>query len=83
MLRRSPEKLRPVFGVVFEVGVLDEDEIAGHVAEAGLDRRPLAPVHAVKDDPDRRVLELREDLGRAVLAAVVDHDDLTVEWNFY
>ena len=41
-----------VLRVVFEVGVLDDDDLAGGVAEAGANRGSLAGVSLVEDDRD-------------------------------
>ena len=52
-LRLAPqdrrEQLGPVLGVVLEVGVLDQHEVAGDVLEPAADRRTLAPVPLVRD----------------------------------
>ena len=70
------EEARPVVGVVLEVGVLNQDEIAVRLGQPGADRGALALVHLVVQDPHRRVLERIQHLVRAVAAPVVDHNDL-------
>ena len=44
------DELRVLRGVVLEVGVLDDDDLAGGVAEPGAQGRPLALVLLVEDD---------------------------------
>ena len=73
------QQLGPVLGVVLEVGVLHQDEVAGHVGETGADGRALAPVGLVHDDAHGAVGELAEHVAGAVGAAVVDDDDLEVD----
>ena len=80
LARGAPgEQLRPVLGVVLEVGVLDQHEVAGDVLEPGADRRALALVALVRDT--RTVLSragASTSLG-AVGAPVVDDHDLEVD----
>ena len=73
------QQLRPILGVVLEVGVLDQHEIAGHVLEAGADRRALATVPLVGDHPHRAVAELPQYVAGAVGAAVVDDQNLALD----
>ena len=77
--RIGVEQLGPVLGVVLEVGVLHEHEVAGDVLEAAADGRALAPVHVVGDDAHGAVGELAQHVARAVGAAVVDDHDLEVD----
>ena len=67
-------------GVVLEVGVLDDDVVAGDDRERAAQRRPLAAVALVGDDGQPRIVQLGDEvgehLGRAVGRAVVDDDDL-------
>jgi hypothetical protein len=70
-----------VGGVVLEVGVLDHDHVSGGLGEGGPQRRSLAAVRPMLEDP-----ELREARGQgpqalrgAVRGGVVDDEDLLVE----
>ena len=82
-LRLAPEhrvqQLGPVLGVVLEVGVLHEHEVAGDVLEPAADRGALAPVALVGDDAHGAVGELAQHVAGAVGAAVVDDEDLELE----
>ena len=65
--------------VVFQVGVLDDQELACRLLNAPAYRRPLALVVRLLEQPDHvRVTgsQRRQDLGRAVGRAVIDHDNL-------
>ena len=68
-------------GVVLEVGVLDDDDLAGGVPEPGAQRGALALVDLVEDDRQVGVARshLAEDLAGAVGRAVVDDDDLLAD----
>src|SRR5262249_49795470 len=67
--------------VVLEVGVLDDDDLAGGLAEPGAQRGALSLVAVVEDYLQVAVasLHLAEDLAGAVLRAVVDDDDLRAD----
>ena len=64
--------------VVLEVGVLDDDDLAGARGERRANGLALPPVLGLEDEPIdvSCLLELREELARAVGGAVVDDDDL-------
>ena len=65
--------------VVLEVGILDDQEFACRLLNAPSYRRPLAlVVRLLEQTDDVRVTgnQRRQDLGRAVGRAVIDHDDL-------
>ena len=74
------DQLRPVLGVVLEVGVLDR-------ARSRRSRRsrpvrtaaPLPRLSLVQDDAHGAVAELAQHVAGAVGAAVVDHDDLALD----
>ena len=64
-------------GIVFQVGVLDDDDVAGGLGEAGPHGRPFAAVPLVQDDANVfAAVDRRQHVPRAVGAAVVDQDDL-------
>ncbi len=73
------EQAGPVVRVVLEIGILDEEEIAGGQRQPGTDGRTLALVLLVGDDPDGRILQRPQDLLRTVAGAVVDHNHLQVD----
>ena len=75
------DELRILVGVVFEVGVLDDDDVAARLGDAAADGRPLPLVHRLEDVADLRPLlrERRDDVARAVGRAVVDDDDLLLD----
>ncbi len=72
------EQTDQILRVVFEIGVLDRDEIARYVAEARAQRRPLALIDLVGDDTDLGMPgRERAGPGQAVVArGVVDDHDL-------
>ena len=78
-LEHGGEQLRPVVGVVLEIGVLDEHEVAGHVLERRADRRALPEVVRVQHDTHRAVAELAQDAACPIVAPVVDDDDLAFQ----
>nr|WP_205699846.1 hypothetical protein [Conexibacter sp. SYSU D00693] len=75
------QEARDVVGVVLEVGVLDDDEVARGGGEALADRGALAAVDVAADDLDPRVPggELLQDAQGAVGRGVVDDDELTLD----
>jgi hypothetical protein len=73
------EQLGPVGGVVFEVGVLDQDQVAADGLEAGADGRTLSLVVRMVDHPDRRVAQCLQHLVGTVGRPVVDDDHLDVD----
>jgi len=71
------EQLRVFVGVVFEIGVLHDDHVAGRQGKTGAQRRAFALVDIVVDNS----VDQRGDLGAegvsgAVDGTVVDNDDL-------
>ena len=73
------DQLRPVVGVVLEVGVLDEHVVAGREREPGAHRGALPAIAFVHEDANRAVAELAQHVAGAVGAAVVDDDDLALD----
>ena len=50
---------------VLEIGVLDDDQIAGHLGEPAAERRPLAPVLRLQDQLEPALLlQPRQDVPR-------------------
>src|SRR4051812_2706513 len=72
------EQPRVVGGVVLEVGVLDEDDVAGRRREPGTQRGALPAVLRLEHDDVARPHAVDE-LAAPVGAAVVDEHDLGVE----
>lgn len=70
-----------VVGVVFEVGILDEDDIAGGFGEAGVEGGAFALVVVVEggDDVGEAGGEGGEEVAGAVGGAVIDEDDFALE----
>ena len=70
------EEARVLVGVVFEVGVLDDDSVAGGGGDAGAECGPFALVDVVVDDfGDERGDRGAEDFAGAVGRAVIHDDD--------
>ena len=62
--------------VVLEVGVLDDDDVAGGFADAASHRGALALVLALQQDADAVApVELGEDVPRPIARPVVDDDE--------
>lgn len=83
------QELRVFVGVVFQVGVLYDHDVAGCLSEAGAQCRALALVHVVelqRDAVERiRLVRLRQrfhDFPGIVMAAVVYQDDLLSNGHF-
>ena len=72
------EQARDLGGVVLEVAVDRDDDVAGRLGEAGIERRRLAEVAPQADDAHVvvGVVEPRERAEGAVGRAVVDEDRL-------
>ena len=73
------DQLRELFRRVLRVGVLNDDQVAGDLLEPEPQRRPLAAVRLVKELERIFLRQLAQDVGRAVLRAVVDDDQLDAE----
>ena len=75
------EHARIVLRVVLQVAVLHDGDVARALADGPPDGRPLAPVAVLEEHADAIVPlgQLGEDLARAVLAAVVDGDELDLQ----
>src|SRR5215210_676449 len=82
VFQEGPHQARIVSRVVLEVGVLEEDEVAGRFGDAAADGGPLALVLPLLEQSEAvRILggELPQELQAAVLGAVVDDQDLHLE----
>src|SRR6267142_4041622 len=79
VLQERADEAWIVPGVVLEVGVLEEDEVARGLGDAAADRRALALVLPLLQQADAvRMVggELAEDREAAVLRAVIDEEKL-------
>src|SRR5262245_12558374 len=64
---------RPVFGIIFEIGVLDDDDVSRSAREAGSQSGTLTSIALVKQDGERETsLVLRAICGELDLAAVAE-----------
>src|SRR5574341_180384 len=75
------EEPRVVLRVVLQVGVLDEDDVAGHVLDGGADRCSLAAIARVEEEvhlPPVVATQSFQDLTRSVTRGVIHEDDLLV-----
>ena len=70
-----------VGGIVFEVGVLDDDEVSGGLLDAAAEGGALAHVLGLEQDADLGMggLQFGEDFAGAVAGAVVDADEFDFE----
>src|SRR3712207_7144809 len=74
MIRRPPRStLFPYTTLFRSVGVEDDHVVALGVVDRGLDRRALAGVALVRDDPEPAVVGGVEDRTRAVTARSEEH----------
>ena len=80
------DEVRILGGIVLEIGVLDERDVALEVRDGGADRRALALVLRLEDRLQPIVVvvrglgdELANHVRRAVARAVVDDDDLLAD----
>ena len=81
-LANQLDELRILLRRVFEVGVLNHDEVARRFGEAAAQRGALALIALLKDQPESVFgLECREEIPRAVLRAVVNDDQLDADGN--
>ena len=79
VLHDRVEQFDPVLRVIFEVCVLDDDQVAGGRLEARSQRSPLALVLSMVEHSDGGVLKSGQHLVGAVGGSVVDHHDLNLE----
>ena len=70
---------RVIARVVFEVSVLDQDDIASGLRYACPDRRAFSAIHLVPQQPDLPRRQALQQVRRAVSGGVVHHDDLARE----
>ena len=79
--RERAEHLECVLDRVLEIGVLDEDAVAGRVREERADGRALAPIALVEEGPHRPAFgdEIPNRARRAVGGPVVANQDLALE----
>ena len=69
-----------VLGVVLEIGVLDDDDLAPRLGERGADGVSFSAIPLVGEGADRHPPgQLREHLAGAVAGAVVHHDHFLVD----
>src|ERR1039458_3340308 len=82
-LDQGLEHQRILGRIVFQVGVLNNDVVAGGFLDATAQRRSFAHVIRLQNDADLRMLGLqfREDFARAIPRAVVDADQLDLQRN--
>ena len=74
------DELRKLLRRVLEVGVLDDDEVAGDLLEAAPQRRALAAVLRLEDQLELQLLgQPRQDVARPVLRPVVHDDQLDAD----
>ena len=76
------EQLRVLRGIELEVGVLDEEDVAGGERQPHADRRALSQVDRAVIDmhgQERRKVSLVDGASRAVGGAVVRDDDLHLD----
>ena len=74
------DQLVVILGIVFEVGVLDHDDVASRFFESSAHGRSLAAVVGLVEDPAVRLGgERGEELAGTVGRRVVDDEDLLVE----
>src|SRR5262245_14236775 len=72
--------------IVFEIGVLNDDDVASRSSNSSTESSSLALIDLVIQHSDgwnfARSIELTQNLARSVLGAVVNNDDLFIEWSF-
>jgi len=67
-------------GIIFQIGILDDDDVAAHLGQAAADRCPLAAVGAVLKQADVACLgQFFQHRPGAVGGAVVYGDNLFAE----
>ncbi len=79
------EQRRIVRRIIFQVGILNQHDFAGHMAERGFERRALALIARLEKNSDLiewilrpliLFLQARENLTAPILRAIVDENDL-------
>ncbi len=66
--------------IIFQIGVLDQDDISPGLRNAGEKRRPLALIPGLKQDfAVSPIRLLREDFPRAVCRTVIHDDDFFLQ----
>src|SRR5437879_4486856 len=76
------DEARILRGIVLQIGILDEHDIAPGLPEARAQGGALALIERLVDDADILVpLELAENVARAVRAGIVYNNDLFRNWN--
>src|SRR5438477_11272675 len=70
-----------VGGIVFEVGVLNDDEVSRRLLNAATKRGAFAHIPGLKENANVRMvgLYLRENFARAVGGTVVDTDQFNLQ----
>ena len=58
-IRDEVVHLRPIFRLIFEVRILNDDDVTARGDEAGLNGSPLATVALMETDPNGDVILLR------------------------
>ena len=78
------DQLRILFRVVFEVGILDENDVPAGFLDAATDRGAFSLVDRLENVPDLRPLirQRGDHVLRSIGRLVVDDDDLLVDRNF-
>jgi hypothetical protein len=81
ILQQRCEKQWVFVRVIFEVGILDDDEIAGRFRNAAAQGRSLTHVFWLEKDTNlgMALAEFDEELARTILRAVIRADQFKVE----
>src|SRR3954465_8895574 len=73
-------QLRKLLRRVLEIGVLNDDEIAGRFLKTAPEGRPLSPGRWLKDQLERQLLrEPRQDVPRPIPRPVVDDNEFGLD----
>ncbi len=70
------EQAGPIVGIVFEVAILNQDEVAARPGQSGADGCAFALVHLVAQDPYGRVLDGTKHFVGTVARPIIDDNDL-------
>src|SRR5882762_4125908 len=72
-LNQGLQELRVLGWVIFEIGVLDDDEIASRLLNAAAERSALAHVMRLEERPNLRMfqLQLLQDFAGTIAGAVI------------